>query len=304
MLDLAYTFLYSDGGYLRTAKTQKFQVQYSMLSKMSLIQALSHRVHQVVAQAAEVNKTPCIFYSGGLDSELLIHLFIQNGYRPREDFVVCHMIYDDAKNEQDTQYAKELDSRLALGTIWKNQEATSWYLSQECFDYCVTNNISYVTMTQVTRLMSWANENSLFPVIGHGDPQVILKNGVPHHVDFEYQVTWEKFCRHNSLDACVSFFKGRYVYPAYLLDIWKRIENALNSYPELVWLKPHDSKLKREIFGDLSGSARLKLTGHEAFRTEDITQVNLRLQEHTGYTYMSAISTPLRDFILDQGLKI
>ena len=44
---------------------------------------------------------------------------------------------------------------------------------------------------------------------------------------------------------------------------------------------------------------RDKFTGHEEYRTEEINQINLRLYEHTKYTYTNKLVKDLQQFTND-----
>ena len=44
---------------------------------------------------------------------------------------------------------------------------------------------------------------------------------------------------------------------------------------------------------------RDKFTGHEEYRTEEINQINLRLYEHTKYTYANKLFKELHQFTND-----
>src|SRR6185312_10346052 len=106
---------------------------------------------------------------------------------------------------------------------------TDWYQSQECFDFCIENEIAFVTMTPVARLLHKCKADGLFPVVGHGDPQVYYQDGTLKHFDFEFQQTWPKIVRKFEIKSCVDFYRSEEQVYTKALELmtryqWKREE--------------------------------------------------------------------------------
>lgn len=279
----------------RNHHTDVFDVRYDYTTpNLSIEDSLIETVHAIVAKAKNLNKTPCVFYSGGIDSEIIILTLLAAGYVPEHDFHCIHGIYDNGQNKIDTEYV-DLLSNVAVEKI--NLVGYDWYRSSECFDYCVKNNISYVTMTQIPRLMEIANDRNLFPVLGHGDPQIYKNKGVVYHCDFEYQNTWTKFVHNNNIPASTHFFReSSNLYANYVNGFSDMIATS-TSYPELEFWNHTEPAIKYNIFSFLNMTKRPKFTGHENYRTDEISQINLRIQEHTKYTIDSKLAKPLNEFI-------
>lgn len=280
---------------VRIAEDDVFSVVYNYVkpSALNLADSLEEVAHSLVSTARQLGKTPCVFYSGGIDSEIIILILQAAGYRSSHDFHCIHGVYDDGQNHLDTEFVDRLPN-IEVEKI--NLIGHDWYRSQECFDYCVKNNISYVTMTQVPRLIEIASAKNLFPIIGHGDPQIYKKNNLVYHCDFEYQNTWAKFVHNNKLNASTHFFRETAnLYTNYVRSFSDIVETS-TEYPELQFWNHSEPAIKYNIFSFLNMTKRPKFTGHENYRTGEIAEINLRIQKHTKYTIDNKLSRLLIDF--------
>lgn len=295
-----YDFYYNSdpNNKFRKSLDDKFIATYNYsIPKIDIHTALIDTCHLVVKKAKSVNKTPCVFYSGGIDSEIIILALTEAGYKMNQDFHCIHGVYDNNENANDTEYVDKFakEQRMVVEKI--NLDGYDWYESAECFGYCIKNNISYVTMTQIPRLIEKMNDRDYYPIIGHGDPQIYKKNGVVYHCDFEYQNTWYKLTCNNKLDASTHFFRETNdLYVNYVNDFVKNIEPNVE-YPELEFWNHNSPSLKYKIFNFYKLEHRTKFTGHEHYRTDKITQINLQLQEHTKYTINNKLAKSVNEFI-------
>lgn len=293
IFDFGYNGVYQK---VRRAPSDKFHVRYRPNSEvLSLEQGMDAVSLGVFETARQLNRKVAVLYSGGFDSELILLNFLKLGLT---DFSVFHLVYDDGVNRYDTEYAERFCKAHSLQLNKLNYPAHNWYTSSDCSDFCIENNISYVTMTQVVRAIGDLNKNSYYPVVGHGDPQVFHIGGNLVHLDFEYQYTWEKFCFLKNIPACVSFFRQEEIYPAYLKEVYTRVKDIPHEYPELTWRKEHSSRLKQEVFGSiLPVEVRPKFTGHERYWTKQLVSINESIQKQTHYTYRSLLHAPLSQFL-------
>jgi len=282
----------------RKSVDDTFSVSYNYSSPTTDIHtALIDTCHFVVEKAKSVNKTPCVFYSGGIDSEIIILALEEAGYKINQDFHCIHGVYDNNENSNDTAYVDKFANEYNLDVEKIYLDGYDWYESKECFEFCAKNNISYVTMTQIPRLIRKMNDRNYYPIIGHGDPQIYKKNGIIWHCDFEYQNTWYKFISNNNLHASTHFFRDTNdLYVNYVQDFIKNIEPNIE-YPELTFWNHDSPSLKYKIFDFYKLEHRTKFTGHEHYRTDKITQINLQLQEHTKYTINNRLYKPVNEFI-------
>jgi len=287
-----YQCFYNDDKNIFTRKSvdDKFCVHYDYkVPTVGIHEGLLETVNQLVNKAKLVNRTPCIFYSGGIDSEIILNAFLELGYKSGEDFHCIHAVYDVDQNKCDTVFVDDFVNTHNLNIEIINLETIKWYRSQECFDYCVKHNLSYVTMSQITRLMEMMYDKNYYPIIGHGDPQIYRYNGIVYHADYEFQNSWNKFLAMNNMDGCSNFFRETgNLYINYVNDFTKNIDPN-KEYNELGFWNFNSPILKYKVFHFYKMTKRDKFTGHEKYRTEEINQINLKLHEHTKYTVVNRL---------------
>lgn len=285
-----FDYKYRKGGVQRQGWGDSLYVFYNAQESVpplqeAFLKALGSMMNKVYP------RTPCILFSGGLDSELMITGLQKLGYLIGQDFHVRHAVYDGPGNRHDTEQVAKYSDVEYIG-----MPTEDYYRSTECFEFCVTHGISYVTMTPVARLMMQTCADGMYPVIGHGDPQIYVgKEGTIYHYDFEYQMTWQRIVRQNGLHAMTDFYRSTSdLYRAYVREYVKRAQPQLE---ELKFMHNAVPTIKHAIFGH---TERKKWTGHEHYRTREIEEINKRIQLVTGYSAESSFfRKPLEQFDKD-----
>ena len=282
---------------IRTDASDNFCVNYDYkVPTVGIHEALLETVSQLIYKAKAVNRVPCIFYSGGIDSEIILNAFLELGYKSGEDFHCIHAVYDINQNKFDTVFVDEFVNKNNLNIELVHLETIKWYRSQECFNYCIKHNLSYVTMSQMTRLMEMMYNKNYYPIIGHGDPQIYRYQGIVYHSDYEFQNSWNKFLMINNMDGCSNFFRETgNLYINYVHDFAKNIDPN-TEYNELDFWNFNSPTLKYKVFHFYEMIKRDKFTGHEEYRTEEINQINLQLQAHTKYTFANKLIKNIESF--------
>ena len=128
---------------IRKDASDKFCVRYDYkVPTVDTHTGLLRTVTQLINKAKEVNRTPCVFYSGGIDSEIILNAFLELGYKSGEDFHCIHAVYDVDQNKCDTVFVDDFAAKHNLNIEIVHLETIKWYRSQECFDYCTKHNLS------------------------------------------------------------------------------------------------------------------------------------------------------------------
>lgn len=285
---------------IRKEISDNFCVHYDYKTPIvDIHEGLLETVNQLINKAKMVNRIPCIFYSGGIDSEIILNAFLEMGYKCGEDFHCIHAVYDVDQNKCDTVFVDDFVNKHNLTIETVHLETIKWYRSEECFQYCIKNNLSYVTMSQITRLMELMYDKNFYPIVGHGDPQIYRHNGVVYHTDYEFQNSWNKFLTLNHIEGCSNFFRENGdLYVNYVLDFAKNIDPKVE-YNELNFWNFNSPTLKYKVFHFYEMIKRDKFTGHEEYRTDEITKINLKLHEYTKYTYTNKLVKELQQFTND-----
>ena len=76
---------------IRKEISDNFCVHYDYKTPIvDIHEGLLETVNQLINKAKMVNRIPCIFYSGGIDSEIILNAFLEMGYKCGEDFHCIH----------------------------------------------------------------------------------------------------------------------------------------------------------------------------------------------------------------------
>ncbi len=196
--------------------TAKFFGSYSKCTRVpsTFKQECINTALQVSQQAAELNRIPYIFLSGGLDSEVVVRAFIDAGI----EFKAISFRFDSNLSSHETHYIDKFSFKHMLDHDYYDIDP-EWLLSQEAEEYFYQSQCSMSEMLPHMKLIKhvWDNLNG-FPVLGNGDLYVskdISEEWIFdrsklkyewNYIEYEYILAWNRFAVKNKILGCLGFF--------------------------------------------------------------------------------------------------
>lgn len=234
---------------------------------------------------------PCIFFSGGSDSELLLRTYLDIGSNP-EVYIVR---YENDYNIYDVSYAITICNILGVKYHLIDFQLEKFYEND-------AENISEIAQIDRPRALLYCKFLELvdgLPILGEGDPYWIrlndnyLQKGQWRCRDMETFIGWDKYARYLNRPAVPQFFKWT---PGLILS-----HTRLNWFTKLIndeypgKLGTNSTKLQgyKEIYSDLLD--RKKQTGFENADSL-MTEFELFLQKkYNGLPYRQFVDRTLDD---------
>jgi len=145
---------------------------------------------------------PCVYFSGGLDSELVLRSYIDIGADP----IVNIFRFEDHINEYDVSYAIVVCESLGIKynvidfNIAKFFEQDAEYIS----------DISQIDRPRGLPQLKFLDYTEGFAVLGIGDPRWSrsIKDNTPWILlDQEHDTGWDKYILHKNIPAIAQWFK-------------------------------------------------------------------------------------------------
>jgi hypothetical protein len=217
-IDNHFVFGYNNVPFLekKNINTDKFFCSYSRCSRMpgSFKEECILTAKQVVNQAAQLSRTPYIFLSGGLDSEVVVKSFLESG----SSFKTISFRFTNNLSSHESFYIDKFVKKHNLDHRYYDIDP-DWLISTDAELYFQQAQCVMSEMLPHMKLLShvWNNLNG-FPVLGNGDLYVskdisvdwIFDRTKPkyewNYIEFEYIVAWNRYCVKNSILGCLGFF--------------------------------------------------------------------------------------------------
>jgi hypothetical protein len=161
---------------------------------------------------------PCIFFSGGLDSELVLRSYIDIGADP----IVNIFRFEDHINEYDVSYAIVICETLGVKYNIIDFNIAKFFEH----DAESISNISQIDRPRGLPQLKFLDFTQGFAVLGIGDPRWTrsVKDNTPWVLlDQEHDTGWDKYILHKNIPAIAQWFKWT---PELVL-----------AYTELEWFK-------------------------------------------------------------------
>lgn len=197
-------------------ETDKFFCTYSRCSKQpeSFKQECINTANEVSSQAEQLDRTPYLFLSGGLDSEVVVKAFIDAGV----DFKVISFRFKNNFSSHETYYINKFIKKHNLEHKYYDIDS-DWLLTSNAEEYLYQSQCSQSEMLPHMKLIKhvWDNLNG-FPVLGNGDLYVskdisidwIFDKTKPkyqwNYIEYEYILAWNRFAVKNKILGCMGFF--------------------------------------------------------------------------------------------------
>jgi len=215
---------------------------------------------------------PCIFFSGGADSELLLRAYLDIGSNP-EVYIVR---YENDYNIYDVSYAITICNILGVDYHLIDFQLKKFYETD-------AEKISEIAQIDRPRALPYCKFLELvdgLPILGEGDPYWVRLNdsysdkGQWRYKDMEAFIGWDKYARHLNKPAVPQFFKWT---PGLIL-----------SHTKLDWF----TKLINDEYSGKLGTNSTKLQGYKEIYPDMIHR-----QKQTGFENTDAMINSFEKFL-------
>jgi len=215
---------------------------------------------------------PCIFFSGGSDSELLLRTYLDIGSNP-EVYIVR---YENDYNIYDVSYAITICNILGVKYHLIDFQLEKFYDSD-------AEKISELAQIDRPRALPYCKFMELvdgLPILGQGDPHWVrlndnyLQKGEWRYRDMEVFIGWDKYARYLNRPAIPEFFKWT---PGLIL-----------SHTKLDWF----NKLTNDEYSGKLGTNSTKLQGYKEIYSDMIHR-----QKQTGFEKTDAMINSFEQFL-------
>ena len=145
---------------------------------------------------------PCIYFSGGLDSELVLRSYLDIGADP----IVNIFRFEDHINEYDVSYAIVICETLGVKYNIIDFNVKKFFEN----DAESVSNISQIDRPRGLPQLKFLDYTEGFAVLGIGDPRWTrsIKDNTPWILlDQEHDTGWDKYILHKNMPAIAQWFK-------------------------------------------------------------------------------------------------
>jgi len=280
----------------------KFFCQYSKCNRVpeNFKQECIRTAIQVFTQSTMLKRTPYIFLSGGLDSEVVVKAFLDAGL----EFKTISFRYANGLSSHEEFYIDTFVDGHGLDHVYYDIDPL-WLLSEEASMFCDQSSCMRSELLPHMKLMKYVwDELAGFPIIGSGDlsaskeisKQWLLQDrSLPKYewlyVEREYVMSWFRFAVANKILGSIRFFKHN---PYIVLSMIKEpiMQQCLND--ELIYkLSSRSTKtvVYKTHWNDLTN--RIKFGG-----SEQITGMCVDLNRKLSNIYYSDTkwTIPIKEF--------
>jgi hypothetical protein len=168
-------------------------------------------------QAKNLKRTPMIFLSGGLDSEIVVKSFIDANV----DFVPVTFKLANGLNIHEINFVEKFCKRHNLKVQYINIDIVDWFNTPEAKQKYIESFCTYTEMLPHMKLMDivW-NEFQGLPVMGNGDFYAIKSINpvwrmhdnnatkyIWNYIEFEYILAWFRYAVSKNILGGIGFFQ-------------------------------------------------------------------------------------------------
>jgi hypothetical protein len=280
-----YTWSYGKNIFGRQTGGQEFKTQFSKCRRpvKHFSEELKNAVRSVLDCYTDLK--PQVFFSGGVDSELLVRSFLAIGYTP-EIFIVR---YENDYNIADVSYAVTICTSLGIDYKIVDFNLNKFYNNE-------ADSISEISQIDRPRALpqcKFLNIGDGLPILGASDITAYRTNdnystkGEWMIRCWEHDIGWSKYAREINRPAIPEWFKWtpELVYSFSKLEWFKKLTS--DQYPGKLGINSTKILGYREVYPDLI--SRKKLTGFEK-----IEQLILEVEQHLNKKYNGL---PFRHFV-------
>ena len=294
----------------RTHLYDRFFSRYGKASSSYLLKPTSLRDESINTakllskKARDCGKIPMIFYSGGLDSELVVTAFLESG----ENFSVGHLKYLPGYNQYDTFWVEKFSKKHNLDLKEYTVDSLKFLTELSTFNSAVKNNARFVTTQFVAHLMDQVRDN-YYPIIGNGEPYLFRENTDPNQPsrwffkELEYMMVWYNHAIDNNIESCPGFFQwSPEITLSFLLDpIIKNLTD--NKFQGKITSRTSKYHMYNNAFPEYGFEIRRKFMGNETISKSLLNHINSKLTAYTFYDKNSSCSYEYNNFLKHHGYE-
>lgn len=254
----------------------------SLEDHLSLRDACIDAAKKICIQAKAAGKKPMVFYSGGLDSEVVIAAFLQSG----EDFSVAHLKYLPELNYHDSEWVYRFCRLHNLDVKEYTVDPEQYFIRPEVFEQAIKDNIKHFEMVLVNHLMD-LTKDEYYPILGNGEPYLFKVDNSQNSKwvfrELEYMMSWYFHASNNNIHSCPGFFQYTpEVMLSFLLDpVMIRLAN--NRIPGKITSRTSKFSIYNNAFPEYEFQPRRKYTGYEYIPRNILNTLNQKICSHTFY---------------------
>lgn len=208
-LDNHFTYGYGDGCFNPEDKRPgNFWCKYSRCSRepMNFKDECIATAKLIAAKAAELGRTPYLFLSGGLDSEVMVKAFVE----AEVDFKIITFRFLREFNDHEMVLVNEFirENQLSSKHMYYMMDLVPWLNGTEAEKLAVDAQVCNAGNLPHMKLMSqvWNEFNGL-PVLGNGDVYLEKIDGDWKYVELEYMLSWFRHAVLHKIYGAVGFYQ-------------------------------------------------------------------------------------------------
>jgi len=270
----------------RSTLYDKFFVKFGKVNKVpgSFREACITSAEEISARCCELNKTPLVMYSGGIDSEVIAASFIAAG----KNFSLAHVKYGPDYNRHETEYVYRFCDRYKLDLKQFEVDPIEFFSRASTIPNAVADNARLIELQLITDITDKIKD-LYFPISDH--PGVVLYRDNPilskaskwYWKDYEHLSAYYFHCMRKNIDACPSFYHwSPEIILAFLLD--PMIAKLVNNDPYgKITIRTTAAPLYKKTFPEFNFEDRPKYRGFEYIPKTLINNLNRQLNAKTFY---------------------
>lgn len=170
----------------------------------------------LINSAKDLDRTPVILLSGGMDSHVVVKAFCETGH----SFHTMTNRFAKGFNEHELVYVDALKSRHSFSHDFVDIDTEEWLLSEEAMHMAEQSLCAYPQMLPTMKLIQHIWDQGGMPILGNGDfyairyinPTWRLHNfNAPkyqwEYVEYEYILAWFRYAIANNIVGGLGFFQ-------------------------------------------------------------------------------------------------
>lgn len=273
-----YSWQYGDGEkFGRQSGGQLFKTNFGRMSRpvMSFKEELLDAARSTLEY--HPNLKPNIFFSGGVDSEIMLRSYLEIGCKPK----VTIMRYENDYNLYDVSYAVTVCSILGVEYDLIDFNLTKFYEN----DAERVSELAQIDRPRALPYCKFIEDADGFPILGASD--LTLNRTTPEYIEnvkgewtilcWEHDIGWSKFARAINKPAVAEWFKWT---PGLVL-----------SYMNLAWLR----KLTNDEYYGKTGCNSTKILGYREAYPDLIER-----KKQTGFEKIDFLVDEMEKFLISK----
>jgi hypothetical protein len=205
-LDENFSYGYNNDLYNLRSAESIFQCHYkkAIYLPVSFREECVRVCNKISHYADSQVRVPIILFSGGLDSEIVIRAFIDSEKPFR---IVVNRFLNDF-NSHEIFYVEKFLKSHNLTAEYIDIDVESWLESDEALRMAEISKCPYSEMLPTMKLIDYVyTQLNGIPVLGNGDFYASIIEGKWMYVEFEYILSWMRYCVEKNIIGAINFFQ-------------------------------------------------------------------------------------------------